>query len=45
LLLSILVSVGAAFTAEFLDDSLRTPDEVAEFLEVPVFASIPQNSN
>jgi uncharacterized protein involved in exopolysaccharide biosynthesis len=45
LLLSILVSLGAAFTAEFLDDSLRTPDEVAEFLEVPVFASIPQNTN
>ena len=44
-LLSILVSLGAAFTAEFLDDSLRTPDDVAEFLEVPVFASIPQNTN
>jgi uncharacterized protein involved in exopolysaccharide biosynthesis len=44
-LISVLVSLGTVFTAEFLDDSLRTPDDVAECLEVPVFASIPQNSN
>ena len=37
------VAIGAALIADYLDPSFRTPDEVREFLEVPVFASIPEN--
>jgi uncharacterized protein involved in exopolysaccharide biosynthesis len=37
-----MVSVGSAFAAEVLNDSIRTPDEVTKYLEVPVFASIPE---
>jgi capsular polysaccharide biosynthesis protein len=36
-----LVGVGAALTADYLDSSFRTPDEVKEILRIPVFASIP----
>lgn len=42
-LLASCVSMGAAFVAEYLDPSFRTPDEVEELLNVPVFASIPSN--
>ena len=35
-------SVGIAFLSDFLDPSLRTPDEVALFLDLPVLASIPK---
>jgi uncharacterized protein involved in exopolysaccharide biosynthesis len=37
------ISAGAALIADYLDPSFRTPDEVREFLDVPVFASIPEN--
>ena len=40
-LLAGLVSVGTALTADYLDSSFRTPDEVKEILRIPVFASIP----
>jgi len=40
-LLAGLVSVGSALTADYLDSSFRTPDEVKEVLRIPVFASIP----
>jgi uncharacterized protein involved in exopolysaccharide biosynthesis len=40
-LLAGLVGVGAALTADYLDSSFRTPDEVKEILRIPVFASIP----
>ncbi|MBZ5705167.1 MAG: hypothetical protein LAN63_07425 [Acidobacteriia bacterium] len=43
LLLGAFVAAGAALIADYLDPSFRTPDEVREFLEVPVFASIPEN--
>jgi uncharacterized protein involved in exopolysaccharide biosynthesis len=36
-------SIVLAFTADFLDTSFRTPDEVSSFLGSPVLASIPQN--
>jgi uncharacterized protein involved in exopolysaccharide biosynthesis len=32
---------GAAFTADYLDSALRTPDEVAAYLREPVLASFP----
>ncbi len=35
-------SVGIAFLSDFVDSSLRTPDEVALFLDLPVLASIPK---
>ncbi|HZQ69652.1 MAG TPA: hypothetical protein VFA68_14105 [Terriglobales bacterium] len=37
------VAAGAALVADYLDPSFRTPDEVRDFLDVPVFASIPEN--
>lgn len=40
-----LVSLGAAFAAEYLDPSFRTPNEVHECLEVPLLASIPKNGH
>ncbi len=45
LLLAILVSIGSAFAAEYFDSSFRTPDEVEDFLSVPVLASIPRNGH
>lgn len=39
--LGILLSVGAAFVSDYLDNSFRTPDEVWEFLSVPVLAALP----
>jgi len=35
-------SVGIAFFADFLDPSVRTPDEVSALLDLPVLASIPK---
>jgi len=43
LLFGAFIAAGAALIADYLDPSFRTPDEVREFLEVPVFASIPEN--
>jgi uncharacterized protein involved in exopolysaccharide biosynthesis len=40
---SAFVAAGSALIADYLDPSFRTPDEVKDFLEVPVFASIPEN--
>jgi uncharacterized protein involved in exopolysaccharide biosynthesis len=37
------IAAGAALIADYVDPSFRTPDEVREFLEVPVFAAIPEN--
>lgn len=37
------IAAGAALITDYLDPSFRTPDEVRDFLEVPVFASIPEN--
>jgi uncharacterized protein involved in exopolysaccharide biosynthesis len=35
---------GAAFTADYLDPGLRTPDEVAAYLHAPVLASFPRGA-
>jgi capsular polysaccharide biosynthesis protein len=43
ILLATIGSIGLAFTADFLDTSFRTPDEVSSLLGSPVLASIPQN--
>jgi uncharacterized protein involved in exopolysaccharide biosynthesis len=42
-LLALMTTVGLAFTADYLDPSFRTPDEVERYLDVPVLASIPKN--
>jgi uncharacterized protein involved in exopolysaccharide biosynthesis len=39
------LSLGVALIADYLDPSFRTPDEVREFLDIPVFASIPENGH
>jgi uncharacterized protein involved in exopolysaccharide biosynthesis len=38
-----MIAIGAALIADYMDPSFRTPDEVREFLDVPVFAAIPEN--
>jgi uncharacterized protein involved in exopolysaccharide biosynthesis len=40
--LAAIIGVALAFVVDYLDPSFRTPDEVQEFLSVPVFASIPE---
>jgi uncharacterized protein involved in exopolysaccharide biosynthesis len=40
-LLAILLSVGSALVADYLDPSFRTPDEVRAILRVPVLAAVP----
>jgi uncharacterized protein involved in exopolysaccharide biosynthesis len=39
------LALGTALVADYLDPSFRTPDEVREFLDIPVFASIPENGH
>jgi uncharacterized protein involved in exopolysaccharide biosynthesis len=41
-ILAAFVSAAAAFAAEYLDPSLRTPGEVVEILRIPVLASFPR---
>lgn len=43
-ILAVFVSVAAAFTAEYLDPSFRTPAEVIEILNIPVVASVPSQA-
>jgi hypothetical protein len=42
---AIFISVGLAFVAEQVDPTFRTPDEVRSFLDIPVFAWLPQNGH
>ncbi len=42
LILALSGSVGLAFVLEYLDNSLKTPDDLEEQLGVPVLASIPR---
>ncbi len=44
LVLALFLSVAAAFCAEMFDGSYRTPQEVADYLQLPVLASIPHPS-
>ena len=41
--LAVIIAIALAFVVDYLDPSFRTPDEVQEFLDVPVFASIPES--
>ena len=42
-LLAGMSSLGLAFTADYVDPTFRTPDEVEAYLDVPVLASIPKS--
>ncbi len=42
--LAIVLSLGAGSVAEYLDPSFRTPEEVAETLNIPVLASVPRQA-
>jgi uncharacterized protein involved in exopolysaccharide biosynthesis len=44
LILSVLISLSAAFVAEYFDPSFQTPAEVNGLLQVPVLASIPRQA-
>jgi uncharacterized protein involved in exopolysaccharide biosynthesis len=44
-LLAGFIALGSALVADYLDPSFRTPDEVKDFLDIPVFASIPDNGH
>jgi capsular polysaccharide biosynthesis protein len=39
------VSPGVAFAVDYLDPSLRTPDEVRDVLQIPVLASLPKDKD
>jgi uncharacterized protein involved in exopolysaccharide biosynthesis len=41
---AIFVAAAAAFVAEYLDPSFRTPDEVMETLNMPVLATMPKKA-
>jgi uncharacterized protein involved in exopolysaccharide biosynthesis len=42
ILLAGLVSPGVAFVADYMNPSLRTPDEVRDLLQIPVLAALPK---
>lgn len=41
---AVFAGVAAGFTAEYLDPSFRTPQEVAEILQIPVLAAVPRQA-
>jgi Uncharacterized protein involved in exopolysaccharide biosynthesis len=45
LMLAFFVSLGAGFVVDYADPSFRTPDEVVGYLEMPVLASLPKDTN
>ena len=44
LILAILAAIAAAFVAEWMDPSFRTPDEVIDTLNIPVLAAVPMQA-
>jgi len=41
-LVALIVGIALAFLLDYLDDRIRTKDEVAHLLELPVFAEVPR---
>jgi uncharacterized protein involved in exopolysaccharide biosynthesis len=41
---ALLAAIGAGYFAELMDPSFRTPDEVAEFLNISVVTSVPRQA-
>jgi uncharacterized protein involved in exopolysaccharide biosynthesis len=44
LVLALFVGFGAGFVADYVDPSFRTPDEVVGYLDMPVLASLPKDT-
>jgi uncharacterized protein involved in exopolysaccharide biosynthesis len=44
IVIATLVSLGLGFLIEYLDPSFRTPEEIAEYLEIPLLATIPRSN-
>jgi uncharacterized protein involved in exopolysaccharide biosynthesis len=44
IVIAILVSMGLGFLMEYLDPSFRTPEEVKEYLEIPLLATLPKEN-
>lgn len=42
---ALMISVAVAFVADYLDPSFRTPDELVQFLGVPLLATFAQNGH
>jgi uncharacterized protein involved in exopolysaccharide biosynthesis len=42
--IAILVSMGLGFLMEYLDPSFRTPEEVKDYLEIPLLATLPRDN-
>ena len=42
LILALVVTFSTAFLVEYWDDSLKVPEDVERYLDLPVFASIPE---
>jgi uncharacterized protein involved in exopolysaccharide biosynthesis len=42
MILACTVSIGAAFVSDYIDPSLRTPDELRNVLQIPVLAALPK---
>ncbi len=42
--IAILASMGFGFLMEYLDPSFRTPEEVKEYLEIPLLATLPKHN-
>jgi uncharacterized protein involved in exopolysaccharide biosynthesis len=45
LLLAVTASLSAAFVVDIMDPSFRTPDELANFLDIPVLAVLPKGGD
>jgi len=43
-LLGLMVALGAAFVADYLDPTIRTPDELEQVLNVPVLSAMPETN-
>jgi uncharacterized protein involved in exopolysaccharide biosynthesis len=44
MVIAILASMGLGFLMEYLDPSFRTPEEVKEYLEIPLLATLPRGN-
>jgi succinoglycan biosynthesis transport protein ExoP len=44
LLIGLIIGLGTAFAIEFIDDTIKTPDDVINKLKVPVLGVIPKNT-
>lgn len=43
LLVGLLIGLGTAFTIEFIDDTIKTPDDVINKLKVPILGVVPKS--